>query len=365
MNQTFLRNLPEVSKGVRPRGISTRFSKFRRSRWARSMALLMAGSVLAIALPLYAQRGGGASASGASAGGGHFGGGGASPSSGGGGSRASGAGGAGHATSAGSGASSGGNVSGGSGRGSSSTSGGKGDTAARRSGFSAAVRHFFGLSSASKSRVTEQARLTSGITSSTSFLGKRTGPVGLPAAFGRVHLIQAPSPFGESRPSAEPAISAPPRPIQPHPRRIYTYSPVGYNYGCYGCGFDFGFGLGPLFYFGYWNWDPPFWHTSTQSAAAMLLYMQDGSAFEVTDYWVDGDTLNYVTVDGIKSSIALATLNLQRTVDANARVGLRFTLDRLQGGRPFERVTQQPEPANPSQRQPDPGGPQIEVQRID
>jgi hypothetical protein len=120
---------------------------------------------------------------------------------------------------------------------------------------------------------------------------------------------------------------------------------------------------GPLVYFGYWNWEPPFWHSSMQSAAAMLIYMQDGSAFEVTDYWVDANTLNYVTVDGTKGSITVATLDLQRTVDANARVGLRFTLDRSQGGRPFERGAQQPDPANPSQPQVDPGSRQMEVQQ--
>jgi len=193
-------------------------------------------------------------------------------------------------------------------------------------------------------------------------MADRTAPSGVPAAFARVHLTGTPSAFAEGRPWAIPAISAPPRPIPPHPR--HPYYPPGY--GCYGCGLDFGFGFGlPLFYSGYWDWNPPFWHGSTQLTVSMLLYVQDGSAFEVTDYWVDGDILDYVTVDGTRDSFNVATLDLQRTIDANARVGLKFTLDRTQRGEPFERVPQQPDPANQPQPRQDPGRVDIEKQKSD
>ena len=158
-----------------------------------------------------------------------------------------------------------------------------------------------------KAQMTERSRAAGGANPSASFLGRREAPSGVPAVFGRVHLTGTPSAFGEGPSSAIREISAPPRPIPPHPRWRYPYYPPGY--GCYACGFDFGFGFGlPLFYFGYWNWSPPFWHSSTQSTASMLLYMQDGSAFEVTDYWVDGDILDYVTVDGTNGSFARAQL---------------------------------------------------------
>ncbi len=208
--------------------------------------------------------------------------------------------------------------------------------------------------------MTESSRVAGGASPSTSFTGDRTDQSGVAAAFGRVHLTGTPSAFGEGRPSAIPETNAPPRPILPHPR--HPYYPPGY--GCYACGFDFGFGFGlPLFYFGYWDWSPPFWHGSTQSIASMLLYMQDGSALEVADYRVDGEILNYVTVEGTKGSLTVATLDLRRTIDANARVGLKFTLDRTQREKPFERVPQQPDPANQPQPQQDPGRAEIEKQK--
>jgi hypothetical protein len=97
----------------------------------------------------------------------------------------------------------------------------------------------------------------------------------------------------------------------------------------------------------------------------MLLYMQDGSALEVADYWVEGDILDYVTVDGTKGSFTVATLDLQRTIDANARVGLKFTLDRTQRGEPFERMPWQPDPASQPQPEQDPGRLEIEKQKSD
>lgn len=210
--------------------------------------------------------------------------------------------------------------------------------------------------------MTESSRVAGGVSPQASFTGGREAPGGVPAALGRVHLTRTPSAFGEGRSLAIPEISAPPRPIPPHPR--HPYFPPGY--GCYACGSDFGFGFGlPLFYLGYWDWSPPFWHPSTQAAASMLLYAQDGSAFEVSDYWVDSDFLNYVTVDGTKGSFVVGTLDLQRTIDANARVGLKFTLDRTQRGKPFERLQEQPDPTSQPQPQQDPGRLGIEKQKSD
>jgi hypothetical protein len=360
MRQTLSSNPEQFVEGVSPLRISSRSASFLASRSAKPVLLFFILSTLAVASPSYAQRGGGGSST--SSGGGHSGGGG-SVGGGGGGSHANGAGGGGSHANAGRGGSGSASHSGGGGRGSSaSTSTGSGARVAHRSGFSAAVRHFFGLSSAPKAGATEPARPAREVSSSASIFSERETLSGVPAAFGRVHLTGTPSAFGEGRPSAIPAISAPPRPIPPHPR--HPYFPPGY--GCYACGLDFGFGFGlPLFYAGYWDWNPPFWHGSTQPTVSMLLYMQDGSAFEVADYWVDGDVLNYVTVDGKQGNVAVSTLDLQRTIDANARVGLKFTLDRTQRGEPFERVPQQSDPANQPQPQQDPGRVEIETQKSD
>ena len=69
----------------------------------------------------------------------------------------------------------------------------------------------------------------------------------------------------------------------------------------------------------------------------MLLYLNDGSAVEATDYWIEGDTLHYVSENGRENQIRINDLDIQRTTDANARVGFRFTLDRTQRGMPLDR----------------------------
>jgi len=108
-------------------------------------------------------------------------------------------------------------------------------------------------------------------------------------------------------------------------------------------GFGYGFGC-PLF------WDssnypacidpalPALNCATTSSPAAMLLYMNDGSAADVTDYWANGGTFHYISQDGHEHLIPLTGLNIQRTSDANARLGFRFTLDRTQPGTQLDRI---------------------------
>ncbi|MGH9734848.1 MAG: hypothetical protein ACRD8A_09705 [Candidatus Acidiferrales bacterium] len=69
-----------------------------------------------------------------------------------------------------------------------------------------------------------------------------------------------------------------------------------------------------------------------------MLYLKDGSALEVTDYWVDGVTMRYVTQDGRKGSVAVADIDIQRTTEANARIGLNFRLDRIEPGLRLDRI---------------------------
>jgi hypothetical protein len=135
--------------------------------------------------------------------------------------------------------------------------------------------------------------------------------------------------------------SAPRRPIWPRcPLYPICYGgatpPIVYGgYGGFYPGFGYGFGF-PLFldYSDYSNCvDPllPSWNCTTmlRGPEAMLLYMNDGSAAEVTDYWTNGDTLHYISQDGHEHQIPLNALNIQRTTDANARLGFRFTSDRI------------------------------------
>lgn len=102
----------------------------------------------------------------------------------------------------------------------------------------------------------------------------------------------------------------------------------------------FGYGFGFPFFLDYSDYsncvDPlvPSSNCSTtlRAPAAMLLYMNDGSAAEVTDYWTNGDTLHYISQDGREHQIPLDALDVLRTTDANARLGFRLNLDRTHPG---------------------------------
>jgi hypothetical protein len=156
------------------------------------------------------------------------------------------------------------------------------------------------------------------------------------------------------------------------------------RFGCFGCGFGFGFGWG----WNSWWWGPglgwwdPFWYdpwwwgsgpygyyspglsynynygapsdygnyssssptystpdsatnspssnvvadNSISTAPSLRLYLKNGATFDVTDYWFADNKLNYITTDGSEFGIEMDQLDLQRTVDENAKHGVRFTL---------------------------------------
>ena len=71
------------------------------------------------------------------------------------------------------------------------------------------------------------------------------------------------------------------------------------------------------------------------------IYLKDGTNFDVMSYWLDAGKLHYITNYGGESTIDMGQLDLQRTVDENARLGVDFTL------RPNP-------PAPPAQSQPAP-----------
>jgi hypothetical protein len=67
-----------------------------------------------------------------------------------------------------------------------------------------------------------------------------------------------------------------------------------------------------------------------QSAApapvATLIYLKDGSIYEVMSYWLDAGKLHYITNYGGENAVDMSDIDLQRTVDENARRGADFTL---------------------------------------
>jgi len=63
-----------------------------------------------------------------------------------------------------------------------------------------------------------------------------------------------------------------------------------------------------------------------ESAPTVLLYMKDGTTLPATDYWVADGRFHYRVAYGNEDVIDMSQLDLQRTVDENAKRGVRFTL---------------------------------------
>jgi hypothetical protein len=60
--------------------------------------------------------------------------------------------------------------------------------------------------------------------------------------------------------------------------------------------------------------------------ASVVLYMKTGSAYAVTDYWIADGKLHYRPSYGGENTIEMDGLDLQQTVDVNAKSGVNFTL---------------------------------------
>jgi hypothetical protein len=63
-----------------------------------------------------------------------------------------------------------------------------------------------------------------------------------------------------------------------------------------------------------------------EQAPLALIYLTDGTNYEVSDYWLEGGRFHYVTSYGGENAIDIGQLDLQRTVDENWRRGITFSL---------------------------------------
>jgi hypothetical protein len=63
-----------------------------------------------------------------------------------------------------------------------------------------------------------------------------------------------------------------------------------------------------------------------QVTVPVILYLKDGSAYSVRDYWVSDGQLHYVMLNGSASAFDVDRLDVQRTVDENAKSGVQFVL---------------------------------------
>jgi hypothetical protein len=63
-----------------------------------------------------------------------------------------------------------------------------------------------------------------------------------------------------------------------------------------------------------------------ESMPTVLLYMTDGTVYPATQYWVSGSTVHYVVAYGGENTVPIADIDMQRTIDENAKRGVRFDL---------------------------------------
>jgi hypothetical protein len=61
-------------------------------------------------------------------------------------------------------------------------------------------------------------------------------------------------------------------------------------------------------------------------APFVMLYLKDGTVYALTNYWVAGGKLHYLTQYGGENSVAMDQVDMQRTVDVNAHRGVTITL---------------------------------------
>jgi hypothetical protein len=57
-----------------------------------------------------------------------------------------------------------------------------------------------------------------------------------------------------------------------------------------------------------------------------LLQLLDGSMYGLTDYWVEGERLHYITNYGGENSVPLERIDFGKTMQINADRGIKFEL---------------------------------------
>lgn len=62
------------------------------------------------------------------------------------------------------------------------------------------------------------------------------------------------------------------------------------------------------------------------ASVATVVYLKDGTRLQMTTYWSSGNTLHYVNGQGVVSTLDISQIDLQRTVNENAKHGVRFSI---------------------------------------
>jgi hypothetical protein len=63
-----------------------------------------------------------------------------------------------------------------------------------------------------------------------------------------------------------------------------------------------------------------------ESETVTVLYLKNGYSVGVTDYYLERGDLHYMTTYGGEDSVPIGQVDLQRTVNENASMGVAFVL---------------------------------------
>ena len=72
--------------------------------------------------------------------------------------------------------------------------------------------------------------------------------------------------------------------------------------------------------------DNPVSGNVSSSRPTVLLYLKDGTTYAASDYWLQDGVLHYMVNYGGENTLNMDELDLQRTVNENARRGVNFSL---------------------------------------
>jgi hypothetical protein len=105
-------------------------------------------------------------------------------------------------------------------------------------------------------------------------------------------------------------------------------------------------------------WAPPPENSSDEIEAEKpltVLYLKNGAVYAVTNYWIEDNKLHYLTSYGGEDTISMDEIDLQKTVDVNAKRGVEFILK----PRPHQNPDEQP-----PQNEPNPNNAQVSTGAI-
>lgn len=208
-------------------------------------------------------------------------------------------------------------------------------------------------------------------------IGVRTAPPHVPVPMvGRPAISRPPRPRGIAGPR-QLGVGAPfplrQRPIHFFPRRFFFGAPfVGFGWGwgfnsfwCPNCCPYWGWGLYcnslPFLGYGFENYvtlqpyEVPEYVYVPEEQDLVWLYLKDGTAYSVADYWFVNGQVHFIAVEegGAKSAehvIGIDELDLQTTIDVNTRRGFRV----VRRDEPLEQYLRDHPDPNPPLLQPSP-----------